>query len=95
MKDLPQKLRSLREANAYSQKLVAHRIGCSPSIISSYEIGERVPSVQNLVALADLYHVSTDYLLGRENKKAALDVSGLSEKQLDALNVVILSMKRD
>lgn len=27
-------------------------------------LGERTPSIENLIALANLYHVSTDYLLG-------------------------------
>lgn len=86
-------LRGLRESNNYSQKFVASRLRCSPSIISSYETGERTPSLQNSVSLADLYRVSVDYLLGREHSKTELDVNGLSEKQVDALKVIVHSMK--
>ena len=79
-------LRQLREANGYSQKLVAARIGCSPSIVSSYETGERLPSIHNLIALADLYHVSVDTLLGRKAASSqGLDTEGLTDSQINAL----------
>lgn len=90
--ELSTTLRELRERNRYSQKVVAVRLGCSSSIISSYETGERTPSVQNLVALADLYHVSVDYLLGRSSPQTELDVSGLRQDQIDALQALINSM---
>lgn len=88
-------LRQLREANGYSQKLVAARIGCSPSIVSSYETGERLPSIHNLIALADLYHVSVDTLLGRKAASSqGLDTEGLTDSQINALRVIVLSIQR-
>ena len=36
-------------------------------MISLYERGEKAPSVEVLVNLADFFGVSTDYLLGRKN----------------------------
>ena len=61
---LGDKLQKLRTQFNMSQKEVAVAINTSPSIISNYESGERTPSVENLMALANLYHCSTDYLLG-------------------------------
>lgn len=90
---LSEELRRLRKQNRYSQKYVSERIKCSESIISSYETGERVPSLQNLVMLADLYHVSIDYLLGRERPQNELDVQGLSKAEIDALRVIVVSMR--
>lgn len=58
-------LKELRESRRFSQKTLATRLGCSPSLVSSYETGERQPSLAMLVALADIYRVPTDYLLGR------------------------------
>ena len=52
MDGLKERLRALRESRGYSQKGLAKRLGCSPSLISSYETGERSPSLQNLIALA-------------------------------------------
>ncbi len=97
--DLRTRLKDLREEHHYSQKIVAQRLNCSVSIISSYETGERYPSLSNLVALSYLYHVSTDYLLGKTddpgeaNFSNALDIEGLSEQQIKALNIIITDMK--
>lgn len=65
MDGLKERLRALRESRGYSQKGLAKRLGCSPSLISSYETGERSPSLQNLGELADCFGVTADYLLGR------------------------------
>ena len=43
MDGLKERLRALRESRGYSQKGLAKRLGCSPSLISSYETGERSP----------------------------------------------------
>lgn len=97
--DLHDKLRALREEHHYSQKIVASRLMCSPSIISSYETGERYPSLVNLVALSYLYHVSTDYLLGKTDNSRdidfdkLIDIDGLTDEQIKALQVIINSMR--
>ncbi|MFR5452186.1 MAG: helix-turn-helix domain-containing protein [Roseburia hominis] len=51
--------------------------------MSNYESGERTPSVENLMALANLYHCSTDYLLGFQTNENdnTLDVSMLCGEQ--------------
>ena len=87
IKELPEKLKTLRLQFGLSQKQVAIRLNVSPSIVSGYETGERTPSLENLLALSYLFRVSTDYLLGKrsESKKATVDVSELSDKQIAAL----------
>ena len=84
---LPEKLRELRTKNGISQRAVARKLDVSPSIISSYETGERTPSVENLLQLSYLYRCSTDYLLGRESipAKAMLCVEGLDARQIQLL----------
>lgn len=62
MDGLKERLRILRESRGYSQKGLAKRLGCSSSLISSYETGERSPSLQNLGELADCFGVTADYL---------------------------------
>ena len=53
--------------------------------------GERTPSLENLVTLANFYRCSTDYLLGFEKctHSATLDVSGLSEEQIQLLRAFL------
>lgn len=91
IKDLPQKLRSLRSKYGYSQKQVAEKIGVSPSIVSGYETGERTPSTEILLALSYLYNVSTDYLLGKQAAAPSipLDMSKFTDKQITALSKLI------
>ena len=95
IKDLPNRLRDLRIKYGYSQKEVSEKIGASPSIVSGYESGERTPSTQMLLSLAYLYGCSTDYLLGKQNDSSqlVLDVSGLSDKQINAIKNIAEAMK--
>lgn len=95
IKDLPNRLRDLRIKYGYSQKEVSEKIGVSPSIVSGYESGERTPSTQVLLSLAYLYGCSTDYLLGKQNDSSQLviDVSGLSDKQINAIKNIAEAMK--
>ena len=79
---LGERLQKSRTILKLSQKEVANSLNVSPAVISNYEKGERTPSVEMLMALARLYHCSTDYLLGfeKDNPKS-IDVSMLSDKQ--------------
>lgn len=63
----PQRLRALREKRRLSRRTLAELCGLSKNMISLYERGEKAPSVEALVNLADFFGVSTDYLLGRKN----------------------------
>ena len=92
---LSERLRYLREETHYSQRGLAKRLGYSPSVISAYESGDRTPSVQALIALADVYHVSVDYLLGRTvPRQPQLDTTGLTTRQIEALQVIVSAMRR-
>ena len=78
-----------------SQRMVASRLGISPSVVSGYESGERTPSVEILLALASMYRCSTDYLLGRESPRLAdtVSVEGLTEKQVQLITELIETMR--
>lgn len=54
-----------RKRAGYSQKDAADSLHVTASAVSSWETGRYVPDPQNLKALADLYGVTTDMLLGR------------------------------
>ena len=93
--ELAEKLRALRLQSKLSQKEIAKRLGVSPSIVSAYETSERTPSVEVLLALASLYKCSSDYLLGLERTapQRTLDVTGLNEAQINALQELVRTMK--
>ena len=62
-----QRLRDLREDRDLRQQDVAEILGISQTVYSRYERGFQTIPVVHLLKLADFYHTSTDYLLGRTN----------------------------
>lgn len=90
---LGERLQQKRAGLKISQKEAAGVIGVSASIISNYESGERTPSLENLMALANLYKCSTDYLLGLEKTSSVtVDVSMLNEEQRARLQYFLSSI---
>lgn len=61
-----QRLKKLRKSKRLPQKAVAECLNCSTATYSRYENDKRQPSMEAIVLLAELFSVSTDYLLGRE-----------------------------
>lgn len=61
------RLRDLREDADLKQKEVAALLGIQQTVYSRYERGFQTIPLEHLLTLADYYHVSTDYLLGRTN----------------------------
>ena len=62
-------LKQLRIQNGLTQKEVAKQLNMSSQGYQHYEIGDRQPTPEILCKLADIFGVSVDYLLGRENEK--------------------------
>jgi len=67
MKLLKQRIREARVTHDWSQEDLSSRIGVTPAVVSHYETGNRVPSVQSLTRLAAALCVSADWLLGLES----------------------------
>lgn len=57
------KIRYCREQKNMSQKYVAISVGVSAPMVSQWESGIKQPSKENLVKLANLFGVTTDFLL--------------------------------
>ena len=67
-------LAELREDRKLTQKELSEVIYVSPGTISNYENGVHYPDIDKLVMLADYFHVTTDYLLGRCSANLSPDV---------------------
>ena len=63
-------LKKLRKARKMTQIAVQMETGIDQALLSKYENGSRVPTTENLLLLADFYHVSLDYLLCRTENPA-------------------------
>lgn len=87
------KLKELRNQNKMTQQQLAAQIGVSKSVISYYELQERIPSPEILLKLASVFHVSTDYLLGVSNDKV-LYVSGLDEEDIAVLSSLVSLLRK-
>ncbi len=61
-----ERLRDLRQEKNIGQVELATKIGVSKGIISLWEQGKREPTLSSLVAIADYFNVTIDYLIGRE-----------------------------
>lgn len=87
------KLRTLRTEAGMTQTDLAKRLNITKSVVSYYELHERTPSPDVLIQLADIFHVSTDYLLGINDRKM-IDVSDLSEEDMRFLLITIEMIRK-
>ncbi len=61
------RIKEIRKERKLTQKQVADGIGIAEQAYQRYEYGRTVPSALILIALADYFNVSLDYLVGRSN----------------------------
>lgn len=85
MQDFGKRIKELRQKAGLTQQQLAERIWVSKAAISNYELYERNPSPEILIKLARVFHVSTEYLLGIEEKTQVLDVSDLTDEDIQVL----------
>lgn len=90
---LGQNIRRMRQAQGIRQEELGRRLGVSKQSVSNWENGNIMPSVELLGRLADFFCVSTDALLGRGGQ-AQLDVSGLTERQIAHLQLLIDDLRK-
>lgn len=60
MKD---RINLLRKKMGLSQEELANKIGVSRQAVSKWESGQSMPDLDKIIALSDLFGVSTDYIL--------------------------------
>lgn len=62
------KIRDLREDHQMTQKELAEKTYISKKTYERYENGDRIPPIDFMERLADIYNVTIDYLCDREKK---------------------------
>lgn len=62
------RIKKLREESGLSQKELAEKLNIANSTLSQYETGQRVPSDDIKIKIADTFQTTIDYLLGRTDK---------------------------
>ena len=86
------RIKSLREKSNKTQSELAKQLGITRSSVNAWEMGISVLSTQYVVELARIFKVSTDYLLGVDTT-SSISVAGLSEKDVEIINTLILHLK--
>ena len=81
-------IKDIRLRKGLTQADVAAALGVSSVVYSRYETGKRQPSIDMLIQMADIFGVTVDFLLGRQD----IEDSTLSDYELQLL---IASRKAD
>ena len=93
------RIKNLRKSRELNQVQLAEKLGVKKQSISNWENDNIMPSVDMLVKIADFFHVSTDYLLGREVHKASapqvLDVTGLTPRQIEHIKYIVDDLRQN
>ena len=63
-----ERIKQLREEDGLSQAQLAKAVGISQAAIALWELGDRTPSADAIIKLAEFFDVSSDYLLGLKNE---------------------------
>lgn len=74
-----QKLKALRLENKMTQDYVARKLNVARSTIAGYETKSRQPSHEKLTSLANLFHVSVDYLLDTQSGQETIELAPSQE----------------
>lgn len=74
------KMKELRKEKNITQDEIAKKIHISTRQYNSYETGQRTPTIQVLIDLANYYNVTLDYITGNEKKR--LEPTTNKERQI-------------
>ena len=59
-----ERIKELREKNGYTQAALAAKLSVTRACVNAWEMGISSPSTENLVELTQIFHVTSDYILG-------------------------------
>ncbi|HJC34218.1 MAG TPA: helix-turn-helix domain-containing protein [Candidatus Mediterraneibacter faecipullorum] len=83
-----ERIKNLRMSNDMTQTDLAKKLNITRSSVNAWEMGISTPSTTYIVELAQLFHVSTDYLLGLSDN-VTLDISHLNEREIQLIYELI------
>lgn len=93
MYDFGELIKSLRNDRGYTQAQLAKKINKSKSTVCRYESNQKMPSLETLIDISVLFHVSLDYLTGIEKKKS-ISIHDLTPGQADVVDTLLIEFQR-
>ena len=91
--DFGERLKELRRGRNLTQQALGMKVGLSKAVVSKYENSMGYPTFDVLIRIANYFGVTTDYLLGNMSSKT-LDISGLTDSQINILHQLVSEFKR-
>lgn len=85
---LSKRIKQLRLSFNLNQVEFANKLSITKQTVSNWENNNIMPSIDMLIKIADFFGVTTDYLLGRDEKRS-IDVSHLTDEQIAHLSLLI------
>ena len=92
--NIGERIKYLRDKAGYTQTYLAKKLGISRSAVNGWEMSIATPSLSNVVELARIFNVSSDYLLCLENRML-IDISVLSSDKQEAIIRLMECLKTD
>ena len=86
------RIKNLREQKGFTQTELAKQLGITRSSVNAWEMGISVPSTQYVVALAGIFKVSADFLLGL-NSSASINATGLTEGDIQLVHNLVSHLR--
>ena len=87
------RIKILREQQNKTQMELAKQLGITRSSVNAWEMGISVPSTQYIVELANIFKVSTDYILGVD-ASATISVTGLTDAEVELVYKLISHLRQ-
>lgn len=82
------RIQEARKKNNLTQITLSEKLNISRTSVSAWEMGLSMPSIQNLIDVAKLCHVSTDFILGLSNDES-IDISNFDKSSKDIIYLML------
>lgn len=90
---LSERLAEVRKANKLSQTEVATKLNVTKQSVANWENGNVMPSIDMLIKISTVFNVSSDFLLGLNNRKF-IDVTNLTLEETAHIQSIINDLKK-
>ena len=92
--NLASRLKGLRRRHGLTQRQLAQILKVSELTVARWENNYELPSIEHLVKMAGLYHVTLDYIAGMDGKKSIV-IDNLSAEQIELLRMLLVEFQSD
>ncbi len=89
---LNENIKALRTANNMTQVELAAALGVSKQCVSNWENDYIQPSIEMLIKIAEYFKTTTDFLLDISSE-TSIDVSGLSDKEIAHIRMIVSDLQ--